>query len=96
MLEEMNNRSDDIHNHLAMKAALYLDPRFRMVVGRNSFNVDEAKDFIIRMNQRLNRCKNQVEANESIEADADSDDSIGIRFNEEAAMNEYLGANQTN
>lgn len=96
LLEEIIKRNDDIFDHPAMKAALYLDPRFRNAVTRNSANVDEANVFIKQIKQRLDRCKNQIEANESIEADADSDDSIGIRFDAEAAMSDYLGTNQTN
>lgn len=95
LLEGMNSRNNHIFDHPAMKAALYLDPRYRSEVTKNPFDVNDAKEFIIQLKQRLDHCKGQVATNESIADEGDSDESIGIQFDAEAAINDYLGINQT-
>lgn len=96
LLAGLTDRNDDIFDHPAMKAALYLDPRYRNAVIRDPAHVDAAKQFIIQIQQRLNYFKDQiVPENDSNELSCDSDDTIGIRFDAEAAISEYLG-NHTN
>lgn len=94
LLEGLNGRSNDLFDHPAMKAALYLDPRYRYAIIQNSFQVDEAKEFIIQMKQRLDYCKNRITTNESTTTDINADDEIDIEFNVEDAMNDYFGFSQ--
>ncbi|XP_055306892.1 uncharacterized protein LOC129571154 [Sitodiplosis mosellana] len=91
-MQGMHSRNDHVLDHPAMKASLYLDPRYRSAIIHNSLHVDEAKEFIAQMKQRLNYCSDQIGTNEMM-ADADSDDSINIRFDAETAIRDFLGHN---
>ncbi|XP_055300551.1 lysosomal alpha-mannosidase-like isoform X2 [Sitodiplosis mosellana] len=91
-MQGIHSRNDHVLDHPAMKASLYLDPRYRSAIIHNSLHVDEAKEFIAQMKQRLNYCSDQIGTNETM-ADADSDDSINIRFDAETAIRDFLGHN---
>lgn len=102
LMQKLDNRHDDIFDHPAMKAALYLDPRFRNTITRSEENENDAKEFLISLHKRLHCFKSQ-NSDEPIEVSTvandlsgDSDDSFGITFDPQAAFNEFLGhTNQT-
>lgn len=94
LLAGLNNRYDAIFDHPAMKAAVYLDPRYRSAIIQNRELVHTAKEFVVQIQQRLNYLKNQnPPTNDANEVSGDSNDSIGLRFDAQTAVNEYLGQN---
>lgn len=101
MLNELESKYDDIFNHPAMKAAIFLDPRFRQKFIQKDDDVYDAKEFIIEIQQRLNYFKNRNRpandiANDVNEFSDDSNDSIGIIFDAQSAISSYLGHNNQN
>lgn len=84
-----------------MKAAIYLDPRFRRNMTESEENEHEAKKFLISLHKRLHYFKSS-NSDEPIEVSTltidlsdDSNDSFGIAFDPQVAFNEFLHTNQT-
>lgn len=97
LLKGLTDRNEHIFDHPAMKAALYLDPRYRYAVTRSPQLIDEAKEFIMKIQRRLNYFKNQALIENNVnEMSSDSNDSIGIEFDAQAAINNYLNYSTTN
>lgn len=99
MLEKFESRYNDIFDHPAMKAAIFLDPRYRQ--GLNQDDIIAAKEFIIQTQQRLNFFKNRHLrendiSNTANELSDDSNDSISISFDAQAAISGFLGHNDEN
>lgn len=79
MLDAFNSRYDNIFSNPAMKAAIFLDPRYRMGIVRDQLSVEEAKKFIMDMHRRLNYLKStDSEPNCQINRD-DSDDNFDVQ-----------------
>lgn len=53
LLIAFNNRYDAIFANPAMKAAIFLDPRYRLGIIRDEAAVENAKDFILNMHRRI-------------------------------------------
>lgn len=87
LLEKFNGRFNVIYNNPAMKAAIFLDPRFRLSITRNEQYMAEAKEFILEMSRRLNYLKNMQCTTESV-TNENASDSFDD-FNVQAEMNQY-------
>lgn len=98
MLNKLDSRNECIFEHPAMKAAIYLDPRYRRVVTQSQTSVDAAKVFLLSLHRRLEFLKNRSANEIATETDLSGDlnDSFGIEFDREAAMNEFLGHTSQN
>lgn len=87
LLEKFNGRFNVIYNNPAMKAAIFLDPRYRLSITRNKQYMAEAKEFILEMCRRLNYLKNMQYTTESV-TNENASDSFDD-FNVQAEMNQY-------
>lgn len=96
LLKAFNSRYDAIFTNPVMKAAIYLDPRFRKEIIRDQDVVEIAKNTIIDIQKRLQFLHSR-EVPEPAEnsANISSDDSFEIDFDSESAMNNYLGNRRT-
>lgn len=82
LLEKFQNRFNAIFANPAMKAAIFLDPRYRIGIIRNQQHVDEAKIFIIEMHRRLDYLKDiqHAQATASENNATDTFDDFNIQF----------------
>lgn len=92
LLTKFHGRFEAIFANPAMKAAIFLDPRYRMGIMCNQQHVRDAKEFIMEMHRRLQYLKDiqhgaQAIANENNAADTSDD------FNIQAEL-EQLWTNQ--
>lgn len=98
LLDAFNNRYDAIFNNPIMKSAIYLDPRFRKEIIRNENATEIAKNTIIDIKNRLqflNRDESLITHETSKNsANLSSDDSFGVNFDSQSAMNSYLDNQQ--
>lgn len=88
LLKNFDIRYTAIYANPAMKAAIFLDPRYRMGITRNRLHVDDAKKFIMEMHRRLNylngdQRETDVQTNENNAADSFEN------FNIQAEMMQY-------
>lgn len=86
LLNALNNRQAAVVNNPAMKAALYLDPRFHAYM-KNSMEFESAKREICDIWRRLNviSSKNVNETNQNISTDSDD------HFDASSAWDKYIG-----
>lgn len=76
LLQAFNRRYDAIFANPVMKAAIYLDPRFRKEIIRNQDAVETAKDTIINIKRRLQFLDSQeLHETPKNNGDVSSDDS---------------------
>lgn len=96
LLSKIQDRHDDVFDHPAMRAALYLDPRFRHVVTRTDEDTNDAINFIVALDARLNSFKNQsvlpIDANDLSDY-SNPDLDFTFNFNEEQAFDEFIQPN---
>ncbi|XP_055309114.1 uncharacterized protein LOC129573003 [Sitodiplosis mosellana] len=80
------NRFNAIYQNQAMKAAIFLDPRYRGSLVRDQLSVETAKEFMKEMHQRLGYLR---EADKQTVRQT-NDENSGDDFDIELAMNEYF------
>lgn len=93
LLTKFESRFSVIYNNPAMKAAIYLDPRYRLGITRNEEDVNEAKQFLMDMHRRLNYLKGKPQEIAAHENRNQADDMFDV-FNAQDEMNQYW-TNQT-
>lgn len=94
LLTKFDSRFDTIYSNPAMKAAIFLDPRYRMGIMRNQRDVDEAKEFIMEMHRRVNYLKRKQHDTEQ-QANENQDADTSDEFNIQAEIAQYW-LNQNN
>lgn len=90
LLAEIDKRNDSILSNPAMKAAIFLDPRYRLGIVRDQIAMETAKQFIIDMHHRLTFLKsvgNEIDSQTNIANNNDSDDNFDIQ----SELNRYWG-----
>lgn len=104
LMENLEKRHNDLFDHPAMRAALFLDPRFRSAITTRDENEEDAKEFLISLHKRLHYFKNRNlnDPNDAFtvadDLSAESDDSFNIQFDAQAEFDELLhpGLHHTN
>lgn len=87
LLDKFIGRYEVIYNNPAMKAAIFLDPRYRMAITQSTESVSEAKIFIMNMHRRLSYLKARENAPRA-ESDGSSADTFE-NFNTETEMLQF-------
>lgn len=94
LLDALKSRNKIIFQNPLMSCALYLDPRFQMVVTRDGEKAEMAKENIIKIWRRLNYLRNGSDSIVDTSNQSNkSTDSLSFEFNEQDAMMQHL--NQT-
>lgn len=89
LLESLYERYEIIFTNPTMKAAIFLDPRFRSEITRDENCTNTAKETIIEIHKRLQLVKShEIGSNETA---VESDESFGIQFDPDQAINDYFG-----
>lgn len=86
---EQRKKHHKIFENPLMKAALYLDPRFRQQITRSQEDVNEAKEILLSVSRRLTALsedKPTEDMNQSTESNNSSNDS----FDAQKAFDQYL------
>lgn len=88
LLEKFIDRYDMIFANPAMKAAIYLDPRYRLSIIDDQLFVNDAKEFIADMHRRLSYLKSIGNDTDSRTTNNNSDDDFD-NFDVQSEMNRY-------
>lgn len=95
LLDKFIGRYGEIYNNPAMKAAIFLDPRYRFGMMRDRLFVDDAKEFIKDMHRRLSYLKG-IE-NETVSRTNDNNLSDDFEnFDVQSEMNRYWDSQASN
>lgn len=91
LLKQFNKRYETIYKNSAMKAAIYLDPRYRMGIIQNRDDVRKAKEFILEMHRRLNhlKCAHGAEAEAGTGKNESNTADNFENFNVQDEMNQF-------
>lgn len=95
MLDKFTGRFNQIYSNPAMKAAIFLDPRYRVGIMRDQFIVEEAKEFIRNMHRRLSYLKGIANETSNQTNHNDSGDDFE-NFDVQSEMNRYWDSQESN
>lgn len=97
LLAELKAKNKIIFQNPLMACALYLDPRFQLVITQDSDKTEIAKQNLIRIGRKINYLRSQVSIADTSNSNK-STDSLSFEFDEQSAMSEHLyqGLSQQN
>lgn len=93
LLHAVEKRFENVFTNPAMKAAIFLDPRYRMEIMRNRDSIHVAKEFILDLNRHLISLKNQNTVNVLVQTSVAPSRGFNIDFDIEAEFNQFWGNN---
>lgn len=90
ILHAMEKRKSTILNNPAMLCAIYLDPRFRGEICRDSERTDEAIKMLANLSDRVRIIRQQTAEKQQNCSTASASSNISIEFNNYSILDEYL------
>lgn len=91
----LQKRKEVIFTNPLMSCALFLDPRFHIVVARDQNKMHEARENLLKIWRRMHVLHASARNSNNLEESGQSSNIDSFEFDEAAAMNQFLGQSES-